>query len=444
MVPTRGRAQVWLAELHEKSRKPVPLSHRSPRGQTVGRRIQARPRPGGRMTPPSPSCQSCRPQGVSRGPLTLPPPLSDLFFLILSALSGNLAQFVTAFSPSRLAALCQRRLTPWLYREIMARHWGPHLPAEARQTLRHDYFVSLLAAQKQEREILRVIEALTRAAVEVILLKGAELRFRLYGDPAVRSMGDLDLLVSPIDFPRVAGTLSGLGYRLFMEHRLRPADWRGVGNELTYAPPAPLNLYVDVHWEITALCYYYRLPYEALRSAAVPFDAYGVPAWALSPEHTLIHLCLGAYEDFPSLPRLLDIVVLLNSQTVDWAAFLQAARAWRCQHPLKTILHLITSFLPRLVPRPVLAELGRYRPSLTERLILHPRLRFLTLGLPSFWRHGNLRGWLVFLRTDLFPRADRLTAAYGKPDRRANLRRVLHKLHGKLFPPKLPDVSPDD
>lgn len=393
------------------------------------------------MTPPALSSHA---RGVSRGSLTLPPPLRDLFSLIVSVLSGNPAHLVTAFSPSRLAALRQRRLTPWLYREIMARRWGPHLPAEARQTLRHDYAVSLLAARQQAREILRVLEALTQAAVEVILLKGAELRFRLYGDPAVRSMGDLDLLVAPADLPRVAGTLSGLGYRLFMEHRLRPADWRGVGNELAYAPPAPMTLYVDVHWEITALCHYYRLPYEALRPAAVPLDAYGVPAWALSPEHTLIHLCLGACEDFPSLSRLLDIVVLLNSQAMDWAAFLQAARAWRCQHPLSVILHLIAPFLPRLVPGPVLADLARYRPSLIELIILRPRLRYLTLGLPSFWRQGNLQGWLVFLRTDLFPRADRLTAAYGKPDWRANLHRVLHKLHGKLFPPKPPDVFPDD
>jgi uncharacterized membrane protein len=382
----------------------------------------------------TPAPLSSQPQRVNRGSLALPPPLRDLFSLIVSAFSGNPAQFVAALSPSRLAALRQHRLTPWLYREIMAHHWGSHLSPEARAILRQDYAMTLPAARQQEREIIQVMEALAREKVEVIVLKGAELRFRLYGDPAVRSMSDLDLLVAPADLPRVAETLAQLGYRLFTEHRLRPADWREVGNEMAYTPPAPSSLYVDVHWQISVLCHYYRLPHEALRPAAIPFNAYEVAAWALSPEHTLIHLCLGACEDFPSLSRLLDIIGLLNSQAMDWAAVLKAAHAWGCQHPLYVVLDLITPFLPHLVPGPVLAELARYRPSLTEQLILHPRWRYLTLGLPSFWRRGNLRGWLVYLRTNLFPRADRLTAAYGKPDRRANLRRVLQKLHHRLFP----------
>ena len=46
-----------------------------------------------------------------------------------------------------------------------------------------------------EDEIRQVFMALGRAGVKVILLKGGDFRLRLYKDPALRPMLDMDLIM---------------------------------------------------------------------------------------------------------------------------------------------------------------------------------------------------------------------------------------------------------
>jgi hypothetical protein len=354
----------------------------------------------------------------------------------MAALTGDLEGFAPGLTASRLAALRRHQLTPWLYHTTMQRQWATELPPPVLATLRHDYALSLRAALQQEREISGVIQALAAAGVETTVLKGAELRYRLYGDPGVRTISDLDLLVSPAALARAEGALAGLGYHLYGEHQLRAAAWQQVGSENIYVPPPPLALLVDLHWETTSVFHYYRLPYEPLRQAALALDLYGAPVFVLAPEHTLIHLCLEACEDFPRLNLLLDLAVMLREAPVDWDRFLKAAAQFHCQRPVFLMLSLLSRFLPRQVPPPVMAALAEYRPTLIELAVLHPRLRYLTLGLPSFWRHRNLQGWLVFIRSDLLPREDQMAAVYGQAGRGARLRRAWQKLSAKIFPPQ--------
>jgi hypothetical protein len=388
---------------------------------------------GGDMIPMAGQDQHGLATGIPAGSFTLPSDLGEDFSWLLSAFTGNLPKFAAGFSPRRLASLRYHRLTPWLYHEIMQHHWEVYLPPEALATLRHDYALNFQATLRDEREISRVLQTIAGAGMEIIVLKGAELRYRLYNDPAVRLLSDLDLLVPPDAVRRIETLVLGLGYHLYLEHQLRPDDWIGVGNELTYNPPSPLGLYLDLHWEITSILHYYRLPYAPLRRDAVPLNLYGVPAYALSPEHTLLNHCLQACEDFPRLDLLLDMVAILTTLPCSWPKFLQETERFQCQRPVFSMLQLIAHFLPQMVPDAVLTQLARYQPSLAELAVLHPGWRYLTMGLPSFWRHRNLRRWLILIKTDLWPPTDRLTAAYGKPDRRTNLRRVLTKLHDKVF-----------
>lgn len=64
----------------------------------------------------------------------------------------------------------------------------------------------------QQAEGARVLEALNRAGIPVILLKGSVLR-RVYPRPDWRQMCDLDLFVGEKNLPAAAGILASLGFR---------------------------------------------------------------------------------------------------------------------------------------------------------------------------------------------------------------------------------------
>ena len=128
--------------------------------------------------------------------------------------------------------------------------------------LAHDYALALKAAVVQEQESRRVIQALNQAGVAVILLKGADLRLRVYGDPAVRPMTDLDLLISPAQLRQGLAALARLGYSPASSNRdPKPGFREQFGHEITLEPPAGGRLLVDLHWEIRGQACYYRWPF---------------------------------------------------------------------------------------------------------------------------------------------------------------------------------------
>jgi hypothetical protein len=62
-------------------------------------------------------------------------------------------------------------------------------------------------------QLRRIGEALQSAGLPFVAMKGPLLAQRVYGDPGLRSFGDLDLLVAPPDADRAEAALAGLGYR---------------------------------------------------------------------------------------------------------------------------------------------------------------------------------------------------------------------------------------
>ena len=104
--------------------------------------------------------------------------------------------------------------------------------------------------------------ALDAVGVDPVVLKGLPLSHRLYGDPFVRCMSDIDLYVPAAQRPHAAATLRGLGWNSLdgnapwhetwsttygdAEYHLELHSWL-VSDHLTHVrAPAPLSARVDV------------------------------------------------------------------------------------------------------------------------------------------------------------------------------------------------------
>ncbi|MCX5893240.1 MAG: nucleotidyltransferase family protein [Deltaproteobacteria bacterium] len=329
-----------------------------------------------------------------------------------------------------LEQIRQSGLTPWLYHWIKLQGHEDRLPVDFLQALRQDFSQHLFRSTMQQKEIREILAALAEAGIAVILLKGADLGLRVYGDPALRAMSDLDLLLAPEDIPVADLLLRRLGYQVCFEHR----DKRLIINEVAYNPPQGKILFVDLHWEIVAACSFYYLPYRPLRAAAVSLDAYGMPALSLSPEHLLIHVCLHAYENFPVLSQLLDLALVVSRLPLDWQKVIQEASRFGCQLPVCLVLQEITRLVPGKIPTAALAQLGAHRPSLLEGLVLRPWLRYLTLALPYFYRHRSLRDWFQFIGANIWPHYKALETPDNRWARPIHLKNLLRKFFSKLMP----------
>ena len=136
-----------------------------------------------------------------------------------------------------------------------------------------------------QRDCLRLI---ADAGVPVVVIKGFALAHMIYDDPEIRAVGDLDVLVRPVDRDRLVRHLHENDYRF--EPLPRP-PW-GFISTASYAPfvsaDDACNLDVHIHPD----CYpaYRSLTTEAVFARAVMIDADGLSFRAACADHAFL-LC---------------------------------------------------------------------------------------------------------------------------------------------------------
>jgi hypothetical protein len=176
------------------------------------------------------------------------------------------------------------------------------------------------------RELRRVAGALTEVNIPVLALKGIVLASAAYGDPSLRPMTDLDVLVPPGERENAVRALQKLGFDypeglpiLLQEH----SRWLETHQE--YAPPlrsSESRVLVEVHTELECSEPIFRVPVGEFWSRSTTIVVGGLNVRALCPEDNLFHICLHqarAHRFEKGLLPLLDIRVLLDShQGWDW------------------------------------------------------------------------------------------------------------------------------
>lgn len=308
------------------------------------------------------------------------------------------------------------KLTPLLYRELARRGWNDQIAPPWWSALRDGYVLAVQTAF-QEEEIKELLRALTKAGVTSILLKGAELRLRVYFDPAIRPMADLDILVSPGQVERAQGVLESMGFRLQPQCLDPIPGWRArFRNELHFDPPPAWPLLIDVHWQLDNVFRFYRLPYTRLQEMAITVEYQGCPVKLLAPEHLIIHLSLHTYSEPQVALKIIDLAGAL-SLPLNWAFFLEEVARFHCERPLLMVLQRISHLFPQKVPSFILDRLGECRPSWVEKLALRESLGSLTGHAATLYHHRRLSDWFFYLKALIWPQKEYLAVMYGNPNR---------------------------
>jgi hypothetical protein len=227
------------------------------------------------------------------------------------------------------------------------------LPPEIERSLRSAYEANLRRSLWFTAELARVMQHFERIQLHVVPYKGPVLAQLLYGDVGLRSFSDLDFLISRADFEPAKHALAEIGYRPALD--LPPPIerlWLRTGYERSFDGAAGRYL-VELQWAVLPHFYGVDLRVEDLLARAGRAVVGGCEVPCLSPEDSLLVLCLHAAKHlWTRLIWLSDIAETLRAQTVDYSLVFSRARTLGIERILGVSFWLVKNALHADIPTP--------------------------------------------------------------------------------------------
>ena len=237
---------------------------------------------------------------------------------------------------------------------------GDSVSRETRQALLDGQRAQNFVTLHMTAELFRILDQFASAGIGALVVKGPVLAVRAYGDPAMRSYGDLDLLVRRRDIRRATELMIASGYQPAVP--LRVIDVGKIPGQYLFSKPDS-RLLIELHNDFTLRYFPRRLPLERFfeRQIRVQLDSREVPA--LSVEDELVLICVhGAKHLWERLMWIADVAALVSRQSnLDWERAAVSAREVGAERMLRVGLQLAATLLKARMPDAVLAKVNSDR-----------------------------------------------------------------------------------
>lgn len=199
--------------------------------------------------------------------------------------------------------------------------------AHQREQAEECHATSMMVALRLEQRLVQVSAVLAGAGIDHRVLKGAAVAALVYPDPALRSFGDVDLLIPAGRFAEAVQLLDAQGYR-----RLWPEIHRGY--DARFGKGATLRdddgVELDLHRTFALGPFGHGVDAATVFANPSSFTLAGETLLALEADMMFLHACYhAALGDVP--PRtvaLRDVAQLLLGGGVDEARVLAVAQRW--------------------------------------------------------------------------------------------------------------------
>jgi hypothetical protein len=309
-------------------------------------------------------------------------------------------------------------LAPLLYKRLKGPDLQANIPTSVKQRLQKNYFYHSGRSMRLHYQLACALQAFHAAGISVIVLKGAHLGALIYGNPALRPMQDLDVLIKPNDLPQAEALLRAKGYTLYGER----AEYEQEHFHFHYHLPDPAELPIELHWQLL------RpdtpgviLEMDELWERARPACIAGEETLVLAPEDLLLYVCMHtAYNHLfeGGLKACHDLcqIIAHYGATLDWGVVQERARRWQISRAVYLMLRLARDLLAAQAPeatlmalRPETSEQALHwaieRIFSTEPSLANPETRpaLKSLNLAQFWQARRLADKVHILLTSLFP-----------------------------------------
>jgi hypothetical protein len=229
------------------------------------------------------------------------------------------------------------------------------MPADAWKKLLNRIWVQHLFSLSMAAELFRILDAYGKEGIETILVKGPVVSYLAYGDPAVRSYVDLDLLVRDASILPACRILTALGFKPDIPEAAILAG--KIPGEYLFKRAGGQQI-VELHTEKSFRYYPRTMRIEDLfaRRRRVTLEGREVPALCLEDE--LVLNCIhGAKHFWERLMWPADIAAIVaRHPDIAWERVKQAARDVGAERMLHVGLLLAESLLGVPVPAEMAAS----------------------------------------------------------------------------------------
>jgi Uncharacterised nucleotidyltransferase len=240
---------------------------------------------------------------------------------------------------------------PLVYANLKAT-WGRAVPASilgqlARYFDQHARYNRRLAA-----ELVRLLALFDAHSIPALALRGPELAAAAYGDLALRTFGDLDILIRRSDALRARDILFGDGYTLYET----PLDAGGFpvepGKYQYMFVREGGDWFTELHWRLTPQHLLAALDFEHLGGRRSMVTLNGSPVPTLTAEDTLLVLSIHGYtHHWGRLKWVCDVAELVSAAPhMNWRRVETDARRLGCWRMVALGLRLASDLLDASLP----------------------------------------------------------------------------------------------
>ena len=216
-----------------------------------------------------------------------------------------------------LVALAQKHRVAALLYHHLKNATPDAVPAGTLKQLENQFHFNLAGNVILARELIAILASFHAGRIEVLPLKGIPVAAGIYGSLALRSTGDLDLLIHRRDLASAKALLEARGFR--------PCD--GDNGEASPSTLLELHLYrpadkilVELRWRITPSYFSGALDLEYLSEYIQPLHVMETEVPSLPPEELLLTLCIhGSKHQWERLMWVCDVAEVVRAHPgLDW------------------------------------------------------------------------------------------------------------------------------
>ena len=253
-----------------------------------------------------------------------------------------------------LAETVRQSIVPLVYRHLHA-HCAELLPGETLAKLRAHYLLASARSMALAAELREVVLLLEAQGVATLPYKGPVLALQAYGDVALRTFTDLDLIVHQSDLGKARRLLAKRGYQPLEE--LTPSREAAV---LKLDHNLPLvrehdQVVIELHWRVAPSAVTFPMPMNLLWSRASTVFLGGTKMQAMSINDLILVLSVhGSRHGWSAIEWITGIAELMRQENgVQWGQVKREAKAFRVARSVRLAIALADRLLEAPVPRDV-------------------------------------------------------------------------------------------
>lgn len=231
-----------------------------------------------------------------------------------------------------LRAASQHALLP-LFCSRIKQYFPDFLPKDVAKQLKQLFFSYSPRTLLQTGSLLQILDLFQKHDVSSLPFKGPVLAQALYGDMALRSFADLDILIPSGDLQKTYDLLLSVDYS--PELQLTPQElgrYSRHEDNLSFVHQSK-NVVIELHWDLAGLYLSRPLIYEKLQVDFTTVDLSGHMVNTLSDEHLLVYLCVhGSKHIWERLEWICGVAWLISQKPEpNWQAIFEFAEELQCK-----------------------------------------------------------------------------------------------------------------